>query len=230
MAKNIEKNYVAGVDEAGRGCVLGPLVLAVCTLDKDLESYFKGIGVKDSKLLSKSKREELFTVIKEKSIEYKIVVVPAEELNVLMNRYSLNEIEAQKTAEIVKELKIPIKKLILDCPDTQTDKYKKRMMSNFIALKHNYSFEIVSEHKADFNYISVACASILAKVVRDRMLFDLTGSDISGYSSDPKTIEYLEKYILENKKIPPFARDKWETITKVMNKLYQNKIGWFNDK
>jgi ribonuclease HII len=219
-----------GVDEAGRGCVLGPLVLAACTLNEEQESFFRGLGVKDSKLLSKPKRESLFNIIKEKSTDYSIIVIPAEELNVLMNRYSLNEIEAIKTAEMVKNLKIKIDSLILDCPDTSPEKYKTRMVTNFIQLKYDYKFNIVSEHKADLNYMSVSCASVLAKVIRDRMIEDLTGLSISGYSSDPKTIDYLKKYIIEHKKIPPFARDKWETINNVMNDLYQNKIGWFYEK
>jgi ribonuclease HII len=222
--------YNCGVDEAGRGAVLGPLVLASCTLSPEQEVYFKEIGVKDSKLIVKNKRVSFYDIIKEKATEYKIVAVPAEELNVLMNRYSLNEIEAIKTAEIVKDLKITPNKLILDCPDTQTEKYKKRMINNFNILKHINNCEILSEHKADLNHISVSCASILAKVTRDKMIFDLIGPDISGYSSDPRTIKYIKDYILKHKKIPPFARDKWETINNIMNELYQNKIGWFYDK
>jgi ribonuclease HII len=222
--------YNCGVDEAGRGAVLGPLVLASCTLSPEQEVYFKEIGVKDSKLILKNKRVSFYDIIKEKATEYKIVAVPAEELNVLMNRYSLNEIEAIKTAEIVKDLKITPNKLILDCPDTQTEKYKKRMINNFNILKHINNCEILSEHKADLNHISVSCASILAKVTRDKMIFDLIGGDISGYSSDPRTIKFIKDYILKYKKIPPFARDKWETINNIMNELYQNKIGWFYDK
>jgi ribonuclease HII len=222
--------YNCGVDEAGRGAVLGPLVLASCTLSPEQEVYFKEIGVKDSKLIVKNKRVSFYDIIKEKATEYKIVAVPAEELNVLMNRYSLNEIEAIKTAEIVKDLKITPNKLILDCPDTQTEKYKKRMINNFNILKHINNCEILSEHKADLNHISVSCASILAKVTRDKMIFDLIGGDISGYSSDPRTIKFIKDYILKYKKIPPFARDKWETINNIMNELYQNKIGWFYDK
>ena len=226
----MEKQLNCGVDEAGRGCVLGPLVLASCTLDPEQEIFFKKLGVKDSKLLSKSKRIDFFNIIKEKSTEFSIILVPAEELNVLMNRYSLNEIEAIKTAEMIKNLKINPNVLILDCPDTNADKYKKRMISNFNILKYDYKFNIVSEHKADLNHISVSCASVLAKVVRDQIISELTGLDISGYSSDPKTIKYLKEYIIKNKKIPPFARDKWETINNVMNELYQKKIGWFYEK
>ena len=60
------KQLVAGFDEAGRGCVLGPLVLAVCVIDKNKEKMFKDAGVKDSKLLSSKQREELFELIKKK--------------------------------------------------------------------------------------------------------------------------------------------------------------------
>lgn len=223
--------YFCGVDEAGRGCVLGPLVLASCTILKEQDDFFKDIGVKDSKLILKSKREKLFDIIKEKVLEYKIIVVPAEELNILMNRYSLNEIEAQKTVEILKNLKIIPDKFILDCPDTNTEKYKNRIINNIYISKLDYnSKNIISEHKADFKYLSVSCASILAKVTRDRIIKELTNTDISGYSSDPKTIEFIKNYILENKKIPPYARDKWETIDKITKELYQNKIGWFCEK
>lgn len=222
--------YNSGVDEAGRGCVLGPLVLAICTLNKEQEAYFKKLGVKDSKLIPKNKRDFFFKEVKHNSLEHKIIIIPAEELNVLMNRYSLNEIEAQKTAELVSSLKNIPKNLILDCPDTNTEKYKKRMISNFNIVKYKHSFNIVSEHKADLNHISVSCASVLAKVVRDKCLQELTGSDISGYSSDPKTIDFLKKYILEHKEIPSYARDKWKTIENIMNELYQNKIGWFYEK
>ena len=222
------RENICGVDEAGRGAVLGPLILASCTITKDQEDFFKNAGVKDSKLVLKKKRSDLFKLIIENVVEYRIMVIPAEELNVLMNRYSLNEIEAQKTVEIIKLLKTPIQKLILDCPDTQTEKYKKRMIHNFNISKYDFkTIEILSEHKADLNHISVSCASILAKVIRDKLIHELIGSEISGYSSDSKTINFIKNYILENKKIPPFARDKWETINKIITELHQNKIGWF---
>jgi ribonuclease HII len=223
-------DYNSGVDEAGRGCVLGPLVMGLCTLSHEQEIYFKKLGVKDSKLLSKKKRVEFFSIIQKNSIEYKIMAVPAEELNVLMNRYSLNEIEAMKTAEMVKSLKIIPKRLILDCPDTQPEKYKQRMISNFNLIDYKHSIEIISEHKADLNHMSVSCASVLAKVTRDRLINEIIGYELSGYPADPKTIKYIKDYILEHKKIPPFARDKWATIQNIINDLYQKKMGWFNEK
>jgi len=217
---------IAGIDEAGRGCVLGPMVLAICLVDEKKEAFFKEIGVKDSKLLSRSKREELFTVIKENSAYYKIVVVPAQELNVLMNAYSLNEIEAQKVVELLKDLKVIPQRLILDSPDTVAERYTLRIRNILkkTAVANIESLEIVSEHKADYKYISVACASILAKVTRDNLMDQLVGFPLSGYSSDPKTIEYLKKYFLENKSFPEFTRMKWKTVDNIVRDLYQKKL------
>ena len=164
------KQLVAGCDEAGRGCVLGPLVLAVCVIDKNKEKMFKDAGVKDSKLLSSKQREELFELIKKEAEEYKIVVVPAEELNILMDRFSLNEIEAQKAAFAISKLKSTPLYLVFDSPDTTTTKFTKRIKDNLKAIKHEYNYNIISEHKADLNHPSVSCASILAKVTRDEML------------------------------------------------------------
>lgn len=217
---------IAGIDEAGRGCVLGPMVLAICLVDEKKEAFFKEIGVKDSKLLSRSKREELFTVIKENSAYYKIVVVPAQELNVLMNAYSLNEIEAQKVVELLKDLKVIPQRLILDSPDTVAERYTLRIRNILkkTEVANIESLEIVSEHKADYKYISVACASILAKVTRDNLMDQLVGFPLSGYSSDPKTIEYLKKYFLKNKSFPEFTRMKWKTVDNIVKDLYQKKL------
>jgi ribonuclease HII len=217
---------IAGIDEAGRGCVLGPMVLAICLVDEKKEVFFKEIGVKDSKLISRSKREKLFTVIKENSAYYKIIVVPAQELNVLMNAYSLNEIEAQKVVELLKDLKVIPQRLILDSPDTVADKYTLRIRNILkkTEVANIEDLEIVSEHKADYKYISVACASILAKVTRDTLMDQLVGFSLSGYSSDPKTIEYLKKYFLENKSFPEFTRMKWKTVDNIVKDLYQKKL------
>jgi len=227
IKKTIESKYLSGIDEAGRGCVLGPMVMGLCVISKDKESFFREQGVKDSKLLSPKKREELFDIIKREVDEYKLLVVPAEELNVLMDRYSLNEIEAQKEAEMISKLKTDIFEIIVDSPDTVADKFKRRIDDCLRVNGYEKKIKIISEHKADLNHIVVGCASILAKVTRDRLLEELIGKNISGYSSDQRTIEYLKSYILEHKQIPPFARSKWETIDKVMKELYQKKIGWF---
>jgi len=218
--------FISGMDEAGRGCVLGPMVMCVCVIDKYKEKFFKEIGCKDSKLLTPKKREELSEIIKKEAQEYKIIVVPAEELNVLMNHYSLNEIEAQKAGEMILNLKTKISEIVVDSPDTVPEKFKKRILDELKRKGYDSTIKIISEHKADVNHVSVSCASILAKVVRDKLIHELIG-DISGYSSDPKTIDYLKAYILKHKELPSFARTHWETIDKVMKEIYQKKISGF---
>jgi len=220
--------FTSGVDEAGRGCVLGPMVLGICVIDKSRQDFFKEIGCKDSKLLTPKKREELAEIIKKEAKEYKLIVVPAEELNILMNHFSLNEIEAQKISEMIFSLKTEVSEIVIDSPDTIPEKFKKRIQDDLKRKEYKglNKLKIVSEHKADVNHVSVSCASILAKVTRDKLIHELIG-DLSGYSSDPKTIEYLKAYILKHKELPSFARTHWETIDKVMKELYQKKISGF---
>jgi len=224
----IQAEYISGVDEAGRGAVLGPLLIAICTISSEQVDYFKNIGVTDSKLIPPKKRDELYEIITKEAKEYKIIAVPAQELNITMKKYSLNEIEAQKTTEMIIDLKTIPSKIYVDSPDVAESKYKTRILNNLRLKKYTKKINIISEHKADYKYISVGCASILAKVTRDRMITSLIGN-LSGYPSDPKTIEYLKKYIVKNKKIPEFARTEWSTIDKIMKELYQKKIGWFCD-
>lgn len=221
----MKKQLVAGVDEAGRGCVLGPLVLSVCVIDKTKEKMFKDAGVKDSKLLSPQKREELFELIKKEAEDYKIIAIPAEELNVLMDKYSLNEIEAQKACFAISQLKTEPEAIVFDSPDTSTDHFSRRIKDNLKALSCNISSKIISEHKADLNHPSVSCASILAKVTRDSLLKkELGGLEISGYSSDPKTIDYLKNYFKKHKEFPKNTRLKWKTLDNIVNDLYQKKL------
>ncbi len=223
---------IAGIDEAGRGCVLGPLVIAVCVIDEKDEAYFKDLGITDSKLILKAKRKELLEIIKKKAIEYKIIAVSAQELNLSMQRYSLNEIEAQTMMELLFSLKNKVSKVVIDCPDTTPLAFKKRIdgLCQIEKYKNILDNNFCIEHKADLNHIVASCASILAKVTRDELLKELTCSDISGYSSDERTIKYITEYVLENKCLPETARTKWSTIDKIMKNLYQKKIGWFCDR
>lgn len=218
------KQLIAGVDEAGRGCVLGPLVLAVCVIDKDKEKMFKDAGVKDSKLLSPKQREDLFGLIKKEAEDYKIVAIPAEELNVLMDRFSLNEIEAQKASFALSKLKSKPEIVVFDSPDTTTAKFTKRIKDNLKSISCEYDYKIISEHKADLNHVSVSCASILAKVTRDEMLEKLVGCDISGYSSDPRTIDYLKDYFHKHKSFPEYTRMKWKTVDNIVKDAFQRKL------
>jgi ribonuclease HII len=220
-----DNKLVSGIDEAGRGCVLGPMVISICTIYKKDDLFFKQIGVKDSKLLSAKKREELFKIIIEKSKEYKIIVILAQELNILMNEFSLNEIEIQKFAILINSIKNIPSNFIIDAPEKNTNSFKLKLYKYI--CNNKLKNKIIAENKADLNYVVVGCASILSKVTRDRLLKEDIKCNISGYPSDYKTIAYIKEYFLKYKKLPDCTRTKWKTVDNILKELYQKKISWF---
>lgn len=211
-----------GIDEAGRGPVLGPLVLAG-VLDTERSSItYSEMGCKDSKLLSPKERERLAKKIKEKAKEIKIVEVPASEIDFLRASMSLNEVEAKKIAELVLSFEETPDKLIIDCPDVDPSRFLRRLQK-YLGPKIN----AVIEHKADLNYPIVSAASIIAKVRRDlemRKLEMRYGPLGSGYPHDPLTRAFLEKCFSESKKFPSCVRKKWVTAQEFFDKEYQKSL------
>ncbi len=201
---------IGGVDEAGRGCVLGPLCIAlVCGEEKE----FKSLGLKDSKLLTREKREQLYPLILEK-FDCSYVKISANELNELMVKYSLNEIEAMKSGYLLDELKIKPKKVIFDSPDNIALNYTKRIN------KHTTKkMDLISEHKADAKYPVVSAASIVAKVIRDweiDKIKEQTGySFSSGYPSDEATISTVRE-MLKTGHGKEFVRMRWSTVERIL--------------
>jgi len=216
---------IAGVDEAGRGCVLGPMAICAYACGAELESELKKIGVKDSKLLGPRLREKLFPQIA-KHGKYELELISAEELTKLMSKkVSLNEIEAMKIADALKRLKKKAKfeKVIVDSPDPVASKFEKRIRKYF-----DYKFQILAENHADYNYPCVGAASILAKVTRDAELEKIkkiVGEDFgSGYTHDEVTIAFLKRRI-NDPRVSPFVRHKWETAKRL--KITQMELGKF---
>ncbi|MBI5635680.1 ribonuclease HII [Candidatus Micrarchaeota archaeon] len=210
---------VIGVDEAGRGCVMGPLVLCAYSIDSDKQEALKQMGAKDSKLLSPIKRRELFKKF-EKLDDNVISVLSAEGLTDLMaKKVSLNEIEAQIAAAAIRQLaeRNDVEKAIVDSPDPVPSKFEKR-----IRKYYSPSFELVCENKADFNYPVVGAASILAKETREihiEKLKKMLGIDFgSGYSSDEKTIAFLKTHH-NDAILQPHLRHRWETMKRL--KIHQ---------
>ena len=212
---------IAGADEAGRGCVIGPLVIAVAVAKEGAEKGLKKAGVKDSKMLSKSARERLAGVV-HKECGVLVEKITAEELNVLMKKkVSLNEIEAMRIARMLSKLGGEVKAVYVDSPDTEAKRFERRIRKYFDA-----PFEIVCEHRADARHPIVGAASIVAKVERDaeiERIKKVVGHDFnSGYSSDSVTIAYLKKN-LHDERLKPFVRTEWKTIAN----LKQRKIDDF---
>jgi len=213
-----------GLDEAGRGCVLGSLYIgAVVFESKSDDIYFKSLGVKDSKKLSPEKRRDLFSQIK-KHCFYLSTSISTDEID----SNNLNDLEFNYMSSLASEIinrysDVSIEKpdfeIYIDCPIKDTNKHSNEM---FKSLPHHCKIKVISEHKADDTYIVVGASSIIAKVLRDReiekmkMLYSKEYGDIgSGYPSDEKTRVFLENFYYRNGQFPIGTRMKWGTVIKI---------------
>ncbi len=218
---------IAGIDEAGRGAVIGPLVIAGVSIDPKHENQFRKMGVKDSKLLSPKRREVLANAIEKIARDVVVIKVgPCKIDNFRKTGVNLNQIEGMKMADITNYIKPD--KIYIDSPDTNIPKFQK-----FLERMITHPHEMVLEHHADSKYMSVAAASIIAKVNRDNDIEELRekhGNIGSGYTSDPVTIGWMERWIENNKSFPDFVRSSWITAADMLKNKPQTSLSdWFKN-
>lgn len=218
---------VAGVDDAGRGSVIGPLVIAGILVDDGDIPKLVQLGVKDSKLLSSSRREMLATEIKRIAKKHAVVKLSPSEIDKVVERgrklFRLNRLEAQAMAKVI-ELLNP-DKVYVDASDVLEERFKQQILE-YLPFK----VEIVSEHKADRKYPVVSAASIIAKVERDREIAELKakyGDFGCGYPTDPKTLDFLRRCLENFKEYPEFVRKSWKPAKKIRreNDVQQTRLG-----
>ncbi|MDP3987399.1 MAG: ribonuclease HII [Nanoarchaeota archaeon] len=222
------ETLLLGIDDAGRGPVIGPMILAGCLIDDKTQEELKEIGVRDSKQLTPKRRGFFENIIKEKSLGFHVIVISPEEIDETNAAgVKLNELEAIAAAKIINELNKDPKqkiKIVLDCPSVSIIKW-----GNFLKthIENLSNLEISCEHKADRNHISVSAASVLAKQRREMEMDKLRrkyGEEIgSGYSSDPVTKKFLEKNI-ETHDDKGIFRKSWATWKDAKRKLSQKKL------
>ena len=137
---------IAGIDEAGRGPLAGPVVVAACIMREDSNI----LGINDSKKLTPKKRDELYDVIISEAISYGIGIVENDRID------QINILEATKEALTlaINNMKIKPEYILTDA------------LSNINTLNIPYKSII----RGDQNVYSIACASIIAKVTRDRIM------------------------------------------------------------
>lgn len=205
---------ILGIDDAGRGPVLGPMVLAGVLIKKKDEDEIKSWGAKDSKLLTPSKRAEIKEKIESK-FKFHLETASPKEIDDSSN---LNYLEAIHAAKIINELTKDSKekiKAIIDCPSTNIESWCNDVKN----LVDNSNVKVICEHKADFNHPIVSAASILAKEKREAEMKTLRKSfqiDFgSGYPADPKTKEFISKNF-DNKKYKSIIRFSWKTVKKLI--------------
>jgi len=202
---------ILGVDDAGRGCVIGPLVIAGVLIDDETQVKLLELGVKDSKLLSSCRRIKLAEEIRGVAVgTYVVKLSPADIDKVVSSGrrlHKLNRLEAQAMARVVEALRPDV--AIVDASDVLPRRYK-----NHITELLSFPVHVVSEHKADRNYPVVSAASIIAKVERDQEIDTLKarhGDFGSGYTSDPKTLVFLENLLKKHHEYPDFVRRSWKS-------------------
>ncbi len=221
---------IIGIDDSGRGPLIGPMILAGVLLDKNGEAILKKSNVRDSKQVIHSMRIKLAKLIKETALSYHITKTPPDEIDSAIKKgTNLNTLEAIKTAEIINELNNKKEKIkvIVDCPSTNIAAWKKTLIS-FIDNPENLN--ILCEHKADINHIAVSAASIIAKVTREEEIAKLKqkyGDFGSGYPADPLTKTFLKAKGKELA-IAGIFRKSWQTWRKLFPDKEQLTLNSFN--
>lgn len=177
--KYIEQGYkvIAGTDEAGRGPLVGPVVCACVVLPND----YNNDEINDSKKLTEKKREKLYDIIMNDALSVGVSIISAKEID----RINILEASRKGMIESYKEAnkKIKIDVLLTDAMKIDT-----------------LSIPVEKIIKGDAKSISIAAASIIAKVTRDRILYELDKkypeygfSSHKGYPTK-KHLEAIEKY------------------------------------
>lgn len=208
---------LCGVDEAGRGSVLGPLVVGAVYAESD--AALIEIGVRDSKKLSPKTRERMYDLIAD-ACRIRVVPISAAAIDAKRKEMSLNEIELEMFVEACSE--IPVSAVYADCPDVSETGFSREMNRRMNGT------EVIARHKADDTFPIVSAASVIAKVTRDRMIGDIEkefGTGIgSGYPSDRCTMDFIEKWIKDNGCPPPHTRCSWEPVRQMMTVSKNTRI------
>ena len=201
---------ILGIDEAGRGSVLGPMVIAGVVVPEKMDKILVRMGVKDSKRLTANRRTILSRKLK-KMFEYEIVVISAREIDDLRaSGVNLNEIEKNAMENII--LKLKPEKAIVDAVDVKAERFQEN-------LCNDTGIDVIAEHKADDKFVEVSAASIIAKAERDKYIDEInkeyikSGGIGSGYPSYPTTKKFLSNYAYDE--MPDFVRKSWATVAKM---------------
>ena len=217
---------VLGIDEAGRGPVIGSMFIGgFVTDEKDLDRL-EDLGVKDSKKLSDSRRER----IRENLGEIGDSIVEeftASSIDSMMEGMTINRIEIKGFARVIDQADPD--KVVMDLPEPDAeefiDKIKKSMNSD------STDIEFTAEHGADDSFPVVSAASIVAKSARESHVEELHskyGYDFaSGYPHDKPTINFLERYLDQEGELPPETRRSWSTAERLVDQHRQNSISDF---
>jgi len=214
----LSEAIVGGIDEAGRGSLIGPMVIAGVSVKSSKLMLLQESNVKDSKMLLPSTRRRLYDLIVGNAEKVSVVEVSPKEIDKYVKYgkklHKLNYLEVIMMAKIVEALDVGT--VYVDSPDVKPE----RLALDILSLS-KVKPKIVAEHHADQNYVVVSAASIIAKVTRDRRIDELAkeyGFFGSGYPSDSRTMEFVKNWVESKGNLPDFVRLSWKSLKKIHSK------------
>jgi len=208
-----------GVDEAGRGCLVGPLFVAGVSATSSGVRALRELGVKDSKKLSPARRESLYPEILKVAAQVHWASIPPREIDAVVihgkKLRKLNYLEAVYFAKVIDHL--GARRVTVDASDVLPHRFRDDILASLTTR-----CEVISRHKADRDFPIVSAASIVAKVQRDRSVERLReehGDFGSGYPSDPKTRAFFESMVERREPLPGYVRRSWKTWANIEQSL-----------
>jgi len=225
---NTMAKLIAGVDDAGRGPIIGPLVIAGVLVPEEQQKELWELGVRDSKLLTPVTRTQLNAKIRATVVKFSLVEAQPKEIDDFVlhggRLRRLNYLEARMMATVLSDL--APSEAYVDASDVNEARYGADIRE-FLpeSLK---GMRIVSEHHADRTFPVVSAASIIAKVRRDALVDELRdqyGDFGSGYITDPKTMSFLRSWRQTHSEYPPIVRMSWKTVRELEGEIGQTRLG-----
>ena len=211
---------IGGVDEAGRGSILGPLVVAGVSVRESKILKLKEMGVKDSKKLTPKARERLYDQIVSLADHYYIHTIKSTEVDSHVLERGLNRLEAKVMASVIND--IHADEVYVDCCDVNPERYR-----DYIGQHLKCSPKVHSMHHADSINVVVSAASIIAKITRDHEVQHIRAryrSIGSGYPSDDQTMRFIRRWVKKNGSAPEFARKSWKPLRLMLEQMTQHKF------
>lgn len=215
-----------GADEAGKGPVLGPMVAAAVRAD----SATLPDGIDDSKRVPVGRRETIAATLRERDdVTVGLGVVSTERID--DPETDMNSLTVAAQVEAVAAVARGGDTVVVDAGDVSEVRFGRRVREGVAAA--GVDIDVVSEHGADESHLVVGAASIVAKVERDARIEAIAetyaddGSVGSGYPSDPKTREFLKRYVAEHGALPDCARRSWSTCADLLAANEQSSLAEF---
>lgn len=212
MGRDRATEWVLGLDEAGRGSLVGPLVVGGFLAPADRVPELTALGAKDSKLLDAARRTDVYQRLASAGRAVSVALPPR-----TIDRYvahgRLNRLEAEAMARLIRAT-TPAR-VYVDACDPVAERF-----GDLVADLSGGTAVVVARHGADRDLPIVGAASIVAKVRRDRAIERLRsrlGPEVgSGYPSDERTVAFVREVLAAGGPAPDWVRRSWETTARLM--------------